>query len=312
MPVKISILISTKNRCNDLLLTLGSLAPLLNENVRCVVFDDGSTDGTFEKTEAQFPQISLHRNEISKGYLYCRNKMLNETTADFAISLDDDANFLIEDPIERTTSYFAQNPKCGLIAARIFWSAAALGSYQTNEVSQKVKSFVGCGHVWRMEAWHDIPNYPEWFEFYGEENFASLQLFKKKWEVHYLPEILIQHRVDLKERAKSNKDFSFRNRRLIRSDWYNFFLFLPLARIPKIMIYSIWMQLKNKVFKGDFKIIRPLVLALFDLMVAFPKLIRHRSTLTSAEYQQYLKLGEAKIYWNTDQKKYLNTPDDLI
>jgi hypothetical protein len=39
---------------------------------------------------------------------------------------------------------------------------------------ENVKSFVGCGHAWRMKAWHEIPNYPEWFEFYGEENYASL------------------------------------------------------------------------------------------------------------------------------------------
>jgi hypothetical protein len=45
--------------------------------------------------------------------------------------------------------------------------------------SKVLQSFVGCGHVWRMDAWRTIENYPEWFYFYGEEDFASYLLFKK-------------------------------------------------------------------------------------------------------------------------------------
>ena len=294
---KVSILISTKNRCGDLLLTLSKIKHLLNQNVTCVVFDDGSTDETSEKVKSNFPQVTLLRNQTSKGYIYCRNKMLNETDADFAISLDDDAHFLTENPIEIITEYFAKNPNCGLIATRIFWSKTAPENTNDNEIPQKVKSYVGCGHVWRMKAWRDIPNYPEWFQFYGEENFASFQLFKTKWEIQYVPELLVLHRVDLKERTKSNNDFAFRYRRSLRADWFNFFLFFPISKIPRKLSYSIWMQCKSKIFKGDFKVIKPLFLAIFDLIANFPKLIKHRNALTSEEFNNYLKLNEAKIYW---------------
>lgn len=295
---KISILISTKNRYGDLLLTLSKIKHLLNQNVTCVVFDDGSTDETSEKVKSDFPQVTLLRNQTSKGYIYCRNKMLNETEADFAISLDDDAHFVTENPIEIITEYFSKNPTCGLIAARIYWGKETPKNSESSELSQSVKSFVGCGHIWRMKAWRDIPNYPEWFEFYGEENYASLQLLKKKWEVCYVPKLLVQHRVDLKHRTQTNKDFAFRYRRSLRADWYNYFMFSPISTIPKKMAYSIWMQCKNKVFKGDFKVIKPLLLAIFDLFVAAPKLIKSRNALTIEEYKAYGELNEAKIYWN--------------
>ncbi|MEO0046840.1 MAG: hypothetical protein RL705_2031 [Bacteroidota bacterium] len=299
--VKTTILISTKNRCADLLYTLEKIRYLISEQLTCVVFDDGSTDDTFEKVKAQFPQVQLHRNEISKGYIYCRNKMLNETDADYAISLDDDAHFLSENPIESLLDYFIQNPGCGLIAARIFWGKAIPETIQTQEQSQKVKSFVGCGHVWNRKAWREIPNYPEWFEFYGEENFASFQLLKSKWEVHYVPEIVVQHRVDLKERAKDTKAFAFRYRRAIRADWYTYFLFLPWSKIPRKMAYSLWMQAKGKIFKGQLKVIAPLFLAICDLFLAVPKLIQHRNALTSQEYEAYAKLNEAKIFWKPEK-----------
>lgn len=300
MPVsKISILIATNNRCEELLFTLGKIKGLLNENVSCVVIDDGSTDGTSEKVQSVYPEITLLRNDISKGYIFCRNKMLNETTSDFAISLDDDAHFLTPNPIETIASYFAENPKCGLIAARIFWGKNEIRNTVSVEVPELVKSFVGCGHVWRMKAWREIPNYPEWFQFYGEENFASLQLFKSNWEVHYVPQLLVQHRVDMKERAKSVKNFEFRYRRSLRADWYNYFLFFPISKIPRKLGYSVWMQFK-KIAKGNFKVAKPLFLALIDLMTNFPKLIKHRKPLASAEYQSYLKLAEAKIYWTPE------------
>jgi glycosyltransferase involved in cell wall biosynthesis len=299
--IKIAILISTKNRRDDLLFTLHATKHLLNNNLSCVVFDDGSNDETYENVKKNFPDVVLLRNEVSRGYIYCRNKMLNETTADFAISLDDDAQFLTENPVEIITKYFSENPTCGVIAARIFWGKEKLENNSHKDIAQIVKSYVGCGHIWRMNAWRDIPNYPEWYGFYGEENFASMQLLKKKWEVHYVSQLLVQHRVDLKNRTQTNKDFAFRHRRSLRADWYNYVLFSPPSRIPKKLAYSIWMQFKNKIFKGNFKVVLPLFRAIFDLILAVPKLISNRNALTSDEYNNYLKLNEAKIYWKPEK-----------
>lgn len=298
---KTAILISTKNRCDDLLFTLQKTKHLFNNNVKCTVFDDGSTDGTYEKVKLNFPEVELLRNKISKGYMYCRNKMLNETDADYAISLDDDAHFLTKNPVEIITDYFSNNSKCGLIAARIFWTKDFIENTLTNENPQQVNGFVGCGHVWRMVAWRDIPNYPEWFQFYGEENFASLYLFKNKWQIHYLPQLFVQHRVDMKARAKSVKEVAYRYRHAIKADWFNCFLFTPIIKIPREMAYSIWTQFTTKIFKGNFKILPPLALAILNLIITFPKLVKFRNGLTSDEYGNYLKLNEAKIYWKPEK-----------
>jgi hypothetical protein len=149
-----------------------------------------------------------------------------------------------------------------------------------------------------MSAWRGIPNYLEWFEFYDEESFASLKLFKKKWQVHYVPELLVQHRVDLKSRTQINHDFAFRYRRSLRADWYNYFLFFPKSKIPKKagLFYLDAIQ-KQGFFKGNFKVVLPLFMTILDLILAGPKLIYNRNRLTSDEYSNYLKLNEAKIYW---------------
>jgi glycosyltransferase involved in cell wall biosynthesis len=296
-----SILVTTKNRKADLAFTLDKIKYLLKEDgVECVVFDDGSTDGTYDYVEEYFPEVKLKRNAVSKGYIFCRNEMLNETPADYAISLDDDAHFVTENPLASIINHFEQNARCGLIALRIFWGLDEPVSRLSNEKPNRVQGFVGCAHVWRMKTWRDIPKYPEWFVFYGEENFASFQLFHKNWEVHYLPEVLVNHRVDVKSR-RNDADYTIRLRRSLRSGWYLFFLFYPFRTIPRKMGYSLWIQFKYKVFKGDFKTLHAIVLGVLDLVWNIPKIIKNTNRLTKNEYEAYNQLPETKIYWQPEK-----------
>jgi len=299
--ITFSILIATKNRKADLIVTLNKINYLLEStDVECVIIDDGSTDGTFEKIKEDFPEVKIFRNQISKGYLYCRNKMLNETTAKFAISLDDDAHFITQNPLDLIVQHFDQNPMCGLIAFRIFWGLEEPVEIISIEKTERVKGFVGCGHVWRVATWRAIPDYPEWFEFYGEEDFSAMQLFKKNWEVHYFPEVLVNHRVNIKSRKK-NADYSLRLQRSLRAGWFLYFLFLPIKLIPRKMAYSIWMQLKLKVFKGDLKALKALIFAGLNLISSIPKIIKNKQRFSDREFSEFQKLENTKIYWQPNE-----------
>jgi GT2 family glycosyltransferase len=204
--------------------------------------------------------------------------------------------------IEYIQGLFEKEPECGLIALRIFWGLKEPIIIDSKKISCQVQGFVGCAHVWRMKAWQSIPNYPDWFVFYGEEDFASYQLFKKNWQVHYLPEVLVNHRVDVKAR-KNNIDYTTRLRRSLRSGWYLFFMFYPISKIPRKMAYSIWIQFKLKVFKGDFKAFKAIMLALLDLVWNSPKILKNQNRLTVTEYEEYQKLTETKLYWYPESEQ---------
>ncbi len=296
--IRFAILISTKNRRADLEITLLNIGNLISrDDVECVIYDDGSTDGTFDFVSRDFPNVKLLRNEISKGYLYCRNAMLIKTQAQFAISLDDDAHFLSHDPLEKIESYFDENPECGAIAFRIFWGKDAPESTYSDAEPRQVKGFVGCGHAWRIEAWRKIAGYPEWFEFYGEENFASLSLFKQGFSVYYLPEILVHHRVDMKMR-RSAADFKIRYRRLLRADYYMFFIFYPTFTALKKTVSSIFAQIRTKIMRGQPQLFWPMAGAVADVVHNIPSIVAARNKLTKSEYTTYQNLPPAKIYWN--------------
>lgn len=293
-----SILITTKNRKDDLSFTLRKCQRIFErEDVIFIICDDGSTDGTSEFIKENYPDIQLIRNAKSKGLIYSRNRLMDLVKTEFAVSIDDDLHFITQNPLEIIKKSFNENPKVALFSFRIFWNLEEPKITTCNEVSYQVKSFAGGANVWRMAAWRDIPDYPAWFIFYGEEDFASYQLFKKNWEVYYLPEILVNHRVNISERKK-DADYITRLRRSLRSGWYLYFLFYPINVIPKKMIYSVWIQLKTKVFKGDFKALRAIIFALCDLLFSIPKIIKNKNRLSVKEFNTYQELGETKLYWS--------------
>ena len=294
--MKFSILITTKNRKKDLEITLPSIIKLLNNEVCCTIIDDGSTDGSYEFIKSKFPQINIIRNNSSKGYIYCRNKLLNECNSLYAISLDDDANFITLNPLKEIENFFLNNLECGVIAFRIYWNKNLPVSIETNEKPIRVKNFVGCGHVWRMESWKKIINYPEWYKFYGEEEFASFQLYKKGIQIWYLPSILVHHRVNFDQRKK-NKEFLIRLKNSLKSGWFNFFIFLPINEAFYLFFYSIYSQLKNKVIKGDLIVFFSILFAFMEFIFNFNNIIKLRNPLNSHSYSNYLKIAEPKIYW---------------
>lgn len=296
-----SILITTKNRLTDLAFTLDKIKYLLDrKDVVCIVCDDGSTDGTASFLQTQYPNIKLIQNLKSMGLIYSRNRLLSMVTTEFAISIDDDLHFITQNPLEIINDFFECKPDVAVFSFRIFWNKLEPKTIETSDKSMPMQSYAGGAHVFRMKAWKEIPNYPAWFVFYGEENFASYQLFKKKWQVYYLPKILVNHRIDIKAR-KQHKDYIERQRRSLRSGWFLFFLFYPIGVIPVKMAYSIWIQFKNKVFKGDFKALQAIVLALFDLVWNMPRILKNSNRLTQKEYEDYNQLPETKLYWQPEK-----------
>lgn len=296
-----SILITTKNRLTDLVFTLEKIQYLLDrEDVVCLICDDGSTDGTAPYLQTHYPQIQLIQNPKSQGLIYSRNRLLSLVTTEFAISIDDDLHFITQNPLKIISNFFGHNPNAAVLSFRIFWDKMEPKTTETSDQTMPMQSYAGGAHAFRMKAWQEIPNYPAWFIFYGEENFASYQLFKKKWQVYYLPEILVNHRVNIKAR-KQHRDYIERQRRSLRSGWYLFFLFYPYREIPLKMAYSLWMQFKLKVFQGDFKALIAIGLALFDLVWNIPRIIKNSNRLTQKEYEAYNQLPETQLYWQPEK-----------
>jgi GT2 family glycosyltransferase len=294
---------ATKNRLENLKVTLAKSRFLIkNERIIFTILDDGSSDGTFDFIKETYPEINLIRNNKSRGIFYSRNRLFNNVTTKYAITIDDDVNFLQEFQVDEIKDYFDNHLDCSVMAFRIFWGEELPKSQNTAESACIVKSFGAGAHAIRMSSWKKISQLPVWFRFYGEEDFIALELLKIGQYVHYTPQFLVHHRVNLKKRKK-DKDYLTRSRRSLRSGWYLYFLFYPLRHIPKKFIYSIWMQIRLKVFKGDLKALATIILALGDVALNSTRLIRERKPINPSIYKKYIKLPEAKLYWTPINSK---------
>ncbi|NIJ45429.1 glycosyltransferase involved in cell wall biosynthesis [Wenyingzhuangia heitensis] len=293
--IKFSIVITTKNRIIDLQQTITSLSNTIKrKDVELLVCDDASTDGTGEYLKKN-NWISIV-NKKSEGLIHNRNILNNKAKGVYIISLDDDAQFLSENVLEEIESCFIMYPKCGVQNLRIFWGKEKPSTIASIENYELNKGFVGCGHVWRKSAWESIAQYPAWFIFYGEEDFAAFQLFKQGWDILYNPKVLVHHRVDVKSRKKQ-KDYRLRLRRSFRSGWYLYLLFYPIKEIPRRLAYTFWQQIKKKTLKGDVKATIAISQAVFDVIYNFPRLMKNSNRLTSQEFLKYQQLPDTKMYW---------------
>jgi GT2 family glycosyltransferase len=198
--------------------------------------------------------------------------------------------------LEEIENMFRTHPDCGVLAFRIYWGIEPPKSTEHEDSITQVKGFVGCGHAWNMDAWRSIPDYPEWFIFYGEEDFAAYQLFLQNWKIIYAPQLFVHHRVDVRAR-KQQKDYRFRLRRSLRSGWYLMFLFFPLRSIPKIFRYSLFMQIKKRVLVLDTKGSLALIQALGDLVINLPRLFKESRRFNRVTFDSLQKLPSSKIYW---------------
>lgn len=297
---KFSLLITTKNRLAELKFTLKKCEPfLIRQDVECIICDDGSTDNTSEFIKKKYPDIKLLVNPKSRGLIYSRNLLMEAARGEFAISLDDDAHFLTDDSLEQIESFFNKQPNCAVASFRLFWSKQAPISTKTNIEPKKVFGFAGGAHAWQLKHWKKIKSYPDWFVFYGEEDFASYELIKKQLEIWYLPNVLIQHRVNLKER-KNNKDYITRTRRGLRAGWFLMLMYYPKRIIQKRFIYSVWKQFETKILKGDLEALIGMFLAWFDLLYYLPKVLKNINRFSVKDFLEISNLPKVPLYWKPE------------
>ena len=285
-----SLLISTRNRREDLLRTLRVMAPAFLPGHEVLVLDDASDDGTAEAVASELPAVRLLRHPARTGYIAARNELLAAAGGELAISLDDDAEIVTPGFLDRIAEHFAAHPRCGVLALRIFWGRTPPPAAPVTDPPRRVQSFVGCGHVWRMEAWRSLPPYPAWFEMYGEEAFASYELLRRGWEVHYLPSVLVHHRVDLKDRPAAERAWRFR--RQLRAGLFLACLFHPRPVLPRHIAYAFREQARRDRRLSD------LVRVAADLVRHAPRLRRERHALSAEQWGLWQSLEPTPIYWS--------------
>ena len=156
-----------------------------------VVIDDASTDGT-PALAAEFPSVRWIRHEAVGGHMSARNEMMLHSDGKYFCGLDDDAWFVGDDALEVVVRAMERESRWGAVGFDI------LDPHRPNPVPRAepfpVDTFIGCGHLLRLDAVRDEGGYVPMPAMYGcEEKDLSLRLFDRGMDVVLLPGVHIWH-----------------------------------------------------------------------------------------------------------------------
>jgi glycosyltransferase involved in cell wall biosynthesis len=220
MNYQATILISTKNRKNELRQALSSCYRQ-TVSVEVIVIDDGSTDATSEMVKREFPQARLFRSEESKGLICQRNYGTQLAECEIVFSIDDDAEFQSVRTVEQTLAEF-YDPRIGAVA--IPYVDVLYGDKVRQQAPQPDKiyvtsSFRGTAYAVRRQIFTNLAGYREFYFHQGEEEDFCIRMLNQNQFVKLGIADPIHHYESPKRDTYRMDVYGPRN--LILFSWYN-------------------------------------------------------------------------------------------
>jgi glycosyltransferase involved in cell wall biosynthesis len=199
---RITIMITTRNRVDELIKTLENCRTLSGPPKEILVVDDMSSDGTFAAVTTRFPEVSIVRNEVNKGSIASRNDILRRSRGDYIIGLDDDSRFVDAGALERIVARMDREPDLGIISCQAIGpefpetlqpGGRASGEWYTS-------SFAFCAVVIRRSMLERTGLLPELFYHSYEEPDLALRAWDAGYRVVQWNEIVVYHEFSGKNR----------------------------------------------------------------------------------------------------------------
>lgn len=263
--MQISFLIVTRNRPEDLALTLNKLKALIDLSLHEVlVFIDGCS-----KTEAiiaDFDWVNWTNSKQSISASPARQALYKKAKGAIFIGLDDDAHPLSPNFIETVEQTFKSNTNIGVIAFQevrgVFKTdqdalnqSKDLESYFTND-------FVGCGFAIKKEVYDATNGFPVWIDIYGEEPALALEVLDHGFTILYQPNIKVNHRVDVEKRKQQGRNY-FRFERQLKNTLRYYLVYYP--KPTKKVVKTLWHNFKKYGLK-DWTYFKAFVVVFFSTL----------------------------------------------
>jgi GT2 family glycosyltransferase len=233
-----TIVITTRNRCDDVLRAVASSFAQDLADLEVIVVDDHSDDGTAERVCAAFPRTRMIVSRERAGYIVARNRAFREARGRYVFSLDDDAYFTAPDIVARVVSQLEADRAIGAVAIPFIEpmahrSRSSLAHSSLSKAGDELRSYVGCAHALRRDVALALGGYREFFVHQGEERDLCLRMRAAGWRVVAGDCGLIVHMVSPKREAGRISHYGIRNQILFET------LNAPLARLPLRLVSTV-------------------------------------------------------------------------
>jgi N-acetylglucosaminyl-diphospho-decaprenol L-rhamnosyltransferase len=199
---ELTLVIITRNRADDLKLTLKKLLKL-PEIFNIIVVDNASKDNTAHLIEDSFPTvklIKLNRNKFAVG----RNIGVQNANTPFVAFSDDDSGWAPYS-LERALNILKSYSKVGVVAARVLVNKEKkpdpINKYFESSPLPKIvdmpgpalMGFLECAAVMRKNAFLATGGYNPYLLFSGEGALLSIDMVTMGWGITYDKDVVAYH-----------------------------------------------------------------------------------------------------------------------
>ena len=268
----IGIGISTKDRWDDLAVTLGRLRDEGLDGLETVVIDDGSTMPMPAGMRSEFPWVRFERTESSRGYIVQRNRIARLLSTPLILGLDDDS-FPVAGNLEAAATRLLESPRTAALALRVIFRGEAPPENFAVGSPFPVRDFIGCANLVKRDVFLELGGYEERFEVYTEEAEFCLRAMQRGYGIEAFPGVVIRH-----NQSAAVRIGAWRARRFARNETLLILWYFPF---PECWICA--------------------VKALPGTMVRNRELGRHRLALTAG----WIEALAAWLTWPRGQTKRL-------
>ncbi len=188
-----SFVIVNYNRKNELLVTIAKTKELIKsyaEQYEIVIVDNGSTDGSAEAVEVNFPDVVLIANKVNIG-APAWNFGFAKAKGDYFIIIDDDSH--VESGLEEALKYMEARPNIGVLALNVLTGPYTSEGWKMEE-NKNIVGFIGCGAILRRKTYEKIGGYADWIFLYVNEWELGLRCVNAGYEVQYFAGCKVIHR----------------------------------------------------------------------------------------------------------------------
>lgn len=273
--MKISFLIVTKNRPDDLVFTLMRLKELIDLSIHEVlVFIDGCP-----KTELLVLQFKWVKWTVSKQGISAspaRSELYKKANGELFIGLDDDAHPISLNFIKVVEQTFIVNKNIGIIAFQEVRGLFKLDQDALKSAEKKqayfTNDFVGCGFAIKKKVYEETNGFPMWMDIYGEESALSLEVLDLGYQIFYQPNIKVNHRVDVEKRKLQGRNYFRFEHQLQNSIWFYLVYYPnPILKIGKLLFHNF-----KKYGVSDFQYFKLFFKVCFSSLFHFTTILKYR------------------------------------
>ena len=202
---RVGISIPTRDRWDDLELTLTRLHEQGYSALETIVIDDGSVVPMPAGFAERFPWARFIRSEKPEGACTQRNRLAQLLATPLILSLDDDS-FPVAGDLEAACDWMEARPAVFSLSFQIVYRDEKPPENFASRAPFPVRDFIGCAALLRREMFLALEGYEEKFVFFGEEPDLCLRALQRGWAMQGFPAFVIQHNVspvhrDLTKRA---------------------------------------------------------------------------------------------------------------